>query len=214
MIRTAFLVGLSLFATAPLLAQSAATPAPAAASGAVPVATGEKLVRENEGFQTLNRFYPARALAAKEQGLVGFLVRLDRDAHATTCEVTFSSGFRQLDQETCALVMAHAVFRPELDKQGQRQPTVREGVINWKLPSTDRMAIPAIPVAVTAANTPDKVICKRRQKSESYAAFERVCMTKHDWEMDRDQSREAYGAQQGVKGFSGGAPTFGVPPGG
>jgi TonB family protein len=166
---------------------------------------------EAENFDTLAKFYPARAIAAKQEGLVGFLIRLDRDAHPTACEVTFSSGHRALDQETCGLVLTHAVFQPTLDKDGKRVAAVREGVINWKLPTTPRSVVPAVSAAVTAANSPDKLICKRRQKSESFASYERICMTKREWQMERDQSREAYAAEQGSKGWSNGITIGGSP---
>lgn len=162
---------------------------------------------------TLMKYYPPRALAAGEEGLVGFTITIDRDAHPTACQVTFTSGHPKLDEETCSLVLSHAVFQPTYDSNKNRVATVREGVINWKLPTTSRSAIPAIPAPVTAANTPEKLVCKRRQRSDNLAAYERVCMSKRDWDRERQVSRDALEAEQGVKGFSTGI-TIGGTPGG
>ena len=155
-----------------------------------------------ENFRTLMKFYPERALAAREEGIVGFTVKLDRDAKPTACEVTYSSGHRRLDEETCGIVLTHAFFKPTYDQSGARMATVREGVINWKLPTTARSLVPAIPAAVTAATAPDKMICKRRQRSNNLAAFERICMTAREWAEERERMKETIQEDQGSKGFS------------
>ena len=68
--------------------------------------------------------YPPRALAAGEQGLVGFKVTLDRDGYATGCEVTHSSGHKMLDQETCELILNRATFKGIKDGDGRKVSSV------------------------------------------------------------------------------------------
>jgi len=55
--------------------------------------------RNATNHDVLLKLYPPRALAAREQGAVGFAVTLDKDGHPTECRVTSSSGFPLLDQE-------------------------------------------------------------------------------------------------------------------
>ena len=78
--KSVVIMGLALLASA---AAQAETPA-------------EKAVREAKNYDTLLRYYPKRALAAGEQGLVGFTIRLDKAGHPTNCEVTHSSGLGSL----------------------------------------------------------------------------------------------------------------------
>src|SRR5688572_386371 len=107
------------------------------AQAANPVETPEaKARREAQNFDTLLKYYPRRALAAGEQGLVAFKLSIDRAGHPTACEVTHSSGHRQLDNETCQLILSHAVLKPLTDSNGERKPHVTEGVVNWKIPGS------------------------------------------------------------------------------
>jgi protein TonB len=150
----------------------------------------EKAVREAKNYDTLLQYYPKRALAAGEQGLVGFTIRLDKAGHPTNCEVTHSSGFRQLDDETCQLMLIHGVFKPVNDAQGNKTNEVTEGVVNWKLPGAAANTV--APVKVTAANAPEKMICKRSLRMGSLADYERTCMTKSDWQRLSDQMKEPW----------------------
>src|SRR6478735_5228039 len=59
------------------------------------------------------KLYPKRALAAKEEGAVGFTVTLDNKGDVTNCQVTQSSGHPLLDEETCKLITLNAVFKPD-----------------------------------------------------------------------------------------------------
>src|SRR4051794_2215227 len=66
--------------------------------------------RNAANMDVLRKFYPPRALAAHEQGSVGFSVTIGKDGHPTECNVTKSSGYPLLDQETCQLITLHAEF--------------------------------------------------------------------------------------------------------
>jgi protein TonB len=151
---------------------------------------GEKAVREAKNYDTLLQYYPKRALAAGEQGLVGFTIRLDKAGQPTNCEVTHSSGYRQLDDETCQLILIHAVFKPVKDAEGNKVNQVTEGVVNWKIPGAAANTV--APVKVTASNAPEKMICKRELRQGTLADYERTCMTKRDWQRLSDQMKEPW----------------------
>ena len=177
--KALFLLGLAMVAAGPAQAGSPAeTPAGTAA-------------REAANYDTLLKFYPRRALAAREQGLVGFTMRIDKEGHPTNCQVTHSSGHRQLDQETCSLMLIHGVFKPVKDAAGNKVNQVTEGVVNWKIPGGDTGLV-AVPVEVAAADAPEKMICKRALKTGSLADYERTCMTRRDWKRMSDQMKEPW----------------------
>jgi protein TonB len=162
----------------------------------------ERNARLAQNWDTLQQYYPARARKAGEQGLVGFNIRIDKDGHPTNCEVTHSSGYRSLDDETCQLVLIHAKFKPMKDAQGHKINFVTEGVVNWQIPGASGPTVPMTPIAVTAANAPEKMICKRNVKIGTLAGSERTCMTKRDWERMSDDMMAPYEEWQGAKGFT------------
>ena len=170
------------------LAMMVAVPAPAANPVETPDA---KALREARNFDTLLKYYPPRALAAREQGLVAFKLSIDRAGHPTACEVTHSSGHRRLDNETCQLILSHAVLKPLVDSDGNRKAHVTEGVINWKIPGSGATALVA-PVKVSASNAPEKMICKRELKTGTLADYERTCMTRREWKRLSDQMKEPW----------------------
>jgi TonB family protein len=155
-----------------------------------------------QNWETLQQYYPARARKAGEQGLVGFSIRIDKAGQPTNCEVTHTSGYRQLDDETCQLVLIHAKFKPMKDTQGNKINFVTEGVVNWQIPGASGPAVPAIPPVVTAANAPEKMICKSNVRIGTLAGSERTCMTKREWQRMTDEMKEPYDEWQGKKGMS------------
>ena len=154
-------------------------------------------------WETLMKLYPPRALAAREQGIVGFSVKLDKDGQPRECQVTRSSGFPLLDQETCQVITLHALFKPT-DAGSGSQFSTHQGAINWQLPDAAASAAvaPAKPVKVAAA--PEKVICKRVPKTGSNVATERVCLTRRDWQTSSEESRREFEDLQGKKGSTSG----------
>src|SRR3954454_6408112 len=79
-------------------------------------------------WDIFQKLYPPRALAAHEEGAVGFKVTIDKKGTVTGCQVTHTSGYSLLDQETCTLITLHAEFQPEEGISGSQLRT-REGVI-------------------------------------------------------------------------------------
>lgn len=162
----------SLVVTMPLPAQE--TPAEAAARDA-----------ENRAFVLDN--YPPRARAAGEQGRVFFKITLDRDGRLRSCEVTKSSGYPRLDDETCELMVAHGVFKPVRDEAGLVKNPIHNGAINWTLPE-GAAATPA-PQQLADAEKPDKLICRRQLKTGSTLMTERRCLTAREWNMAYEYGR-------------------------
>lgn len=143
--------------------------------------------------------YPARALAAGEQGPVRFRVEINEKGVVQSCKVTASSGFERLDRETCDLIVEHAKFKPVLDSEGIAREAIHDGVVNWRIPGGSAPAKLA-----TAGSGPDKVICKRIEKTGSLVARSRVCMTAREWSQQADQYQDEYGALQGRQGSTNG----------
>lgn len=146
------------------------------------------------------KLYPKRALAAREEGAVGFRVTIDGKGSVTGCEVTHSSGHPRLDQETCNLVTLHAEFSPEQGLSGSQART-REGVIAWKLP--DRKTALAAPTAMSNSAL-DKVVCKKSVRTGTIAGTERTCMTQREWARQSDEERAMWEEMQGKKGSTSG----------
>ncbi len=66
-----------------------------------PVEPGADLVEQTKNGAFVFKKYPARALAAGEQGDVEFRASYNKHGYVLDCEVTRSSGHRLLDDETC-----------------------------------------------------------------------------------------------------------------
>lgn len=147
------------------------------------------------------KLYPPRALAAKEEGAVGFTVTLDSKGDVTDCQVTHSSGHPLLDQETCKLVTMNAVFKPD-PALGLSQTKTHEGLINWRLPNST--ATLAAPRAVATNEAPEKLVCKKTQKTGSIAGYERTCMTPTEWAKQSDAMKADWQDIQGKKGSTSG----------
>lgn len=178
------LMTVSLIASVPAFAQ---TPEPKAAQNAA-------------NWDVFLRLYPKRALAAREEGAVGFRVTIDGKGAVTGCEVTHSSGHTLLDQETCSLITLNAEFNPEKGLSGSQVRT-RDGVIAWKLP--DSKTALAAPTAMSASAL-DKVVCKKSVRTGTIASTERTCMTQREWARQTAEEREMWEDIQGKKGSTSG----------
>ncbi len=159
--------------------------------------------RDAANLNVLQAYYPARALAAREQGPVGFRVKIDASGQPTECQVTQSSGYPLLDKETCDLITLRAVFKPNANISGS-QVSTHDGVVNWTLPAS--MNITTVPSTqrLAAAVAPEKKVCKKTTRTGSLVATERVCMTPSEWKRQSDESRQIWEEVQGRKGSTAG----------
>lgn len=142
--------------------------------------------------------YPPRALAAEEQGAVFFVVNIDKDARATSCEVTHGSGHPLLDAETCELIVQHAVFKSARDASGHVIKQTAEGMVNWTIPG--HKPTPIVPVLLAAKDKPEKQICKKNVRIGTLASVERTCMTEREWARQTDEMKQPWDEIQGKKG--------------
>jgi TonB family protein len=165
-------------------------------AGASPVTAADRQLSE-----IIFQNYPPRALAAGEEGPVFFVVTLDKDANATSCEVTHGSGHPLLDEETCKLIVQHAVFKSARDANGHLVKQTTEGVVNWTLPG--HAPAPINPASFAAKDQPEKQICKKTVKIGTLAGFERTCMTATEWARQSDEMKQPWEDLQGKKGSSG-----------
>ena len=195
MARMLFFAALLLGSAAPALAETPAS---------------EK-ARNAQSWDILFSEYPKRALAAGQQGLVGYKVKLDREGYATECEVTRPSGHAILDQETCRLILNRATFKGVRDSSGRRVAVVTEGTVNWVLPSqaatysgTPAAAPSGLRIVDAPAPSSEKKICKRHLKTGTLATYERICMTRAEWTRNSNRNRDEWGELQGSKGSTSG----------
>jgi protein TonB len=80
--------------------------------------------------------YPASAVAAREQGEVGFVLDIAASGRVTGCTITRSSGSAALDSTTCRVLGSRARFTPARDSNGRPSPDRMAGRIRWVLPAT------------------------------------------------------------------------------
>lgn len=152
-----------------------------------------------DNWAIFHKLYPPRALAAREEGAVGFKVTIDKQGTVTGCEITHSSGHPLLDRETCTLISLHAEFKPEPGLSASQVRT-RDGMIAWKLPASATQL--AAPKKVAANDGLEKVVCKKTARIGTLAGFERTCMTRRDWAKQTDEQKAEWEEVQGKKGFT------------
>ena len=151
---------------------------------------------QSKNGEFIFRQYPPRAKAAGEQGTVKFRTEVDARGNVMSCKVVGSSGYRRLDDETCEMIVDHATFKPTYDSEGKAREAIHDGIVNWRLPGAVAAAAPRI----AAADTPDKIICKRIPKTGSLVTHSRLCMTAREWEHKADQFQDDWGSLQGRYG--------------
>ncbi len=164
-----------------------------------------KAARDSLNWSIFQKLYPARAIAAREEGAVGFTVTLDAKGEVTGCQVTHSSGHPLLDEETCKIVTMHAQFTPD-PNLGLSQTKTHEGVIAWKLPESSPVL--AAPKPIVASAAPEKIVCKKTLRAGTLAGFDRTCMTPTEWAKQSDQQKEPFTEAQKGKGSTSGVPCF------
>ena len=169
-----------------LLVAVAATP-----SGASETA----LQAQNREFMVKN--YPAGPMKRGEQGRVAFRLTIEPDGSLSRCEVTESSGFAGLDNETCEIMIYSARLSPVRSEDGRAVRASQNGFIVWRLPaSTVQLATPA----ATTMPKPEALICKKAQQTGSLIAKTQQCLTKRQWSLAEQEAREAIDRIQG-KGY-------------
>lgn len=78
--------------------------------------------------------YPTQAYRHGWEGPVGVDLTVGTSGQVTHCSIIVSSGHDVLDQQTCALMIARARFKPALDQLGRPIEGHVQQRINWRLP--------------------------------------------------------------------------------
>jgi len=149
-------------------------------------------VEQTKNGAFIFRKYPPRAKSAGEQGDVIFRAEYDKKGSILSCEVTKSSGFKRLDEETCELIVKHARFKPELLNGGKRVDGIQTGLVEWRIPG----APPPQAGKQAAFDNPDKIICKKIPRGGSLVIMSKQCLTKREWEFQSDEARDTLGEAQ------------------
>jgi protein TonB len=78
--------------------------------------------------------YPPSALRAGQQGRTSFRLEVGTDGRATACSITQSSGWPELDQTTCRILMHKARFTAALDAGGKPTTAFYANSVLWQIP--------------------------------------------------------------------------------
>lgn len=78
--------------------------------------------------------YPAAAKAARQSGVVGFVLTVDHDGSVSDCTVTQSSGSKLLDSTTCRLIARRARFLAARNSENEPAAARWASRIRWTLP--------------------------------------------------------------------------------
>ena len=72
--------------------------------------------------------YPPLALRMRHEGVVHYQAEFGEDGHLINCNITTSSGFAELDTQTCVLLRRRSEAHPQVAGK-------RDGSMIWRLPS-------------------------------------------------------------------------------
>ncbi|HET7708177.1 MAG TPA: energy transducer TonB [Sphingomicrobium sp.] len=148
-------------------------------------------VNLSKNGEFIAKHYPGRALKAGEQGKVSFQIVVQPDGSLESCEITKSSGYKSLDDETCELILRYARLTPVRNAEGRAIRAVQNGYINWVHPRGRGKRASAL--AVAPVQTPDKIMCKRTPTTGSLIKRTKQCMTARQWgEAERIARNKAY----------------------
>jgi TonB family protein len=78
--------------------------------------------------------YPARSLALQEQGGVSFQILVSAEGFPIQCWVFEASGYPELDNATCGIMLSRMRFKPATDADGQSVQSVYTNRITWRIP--------------------------------------------------------------------------------
>lgn len=137
-----------------LFALAAAFAAGEAAAWNDPEAGSPARAKANLASLFSDQDYPAEAIAAREEGTVGFKLEVSADGRVSACTISGSSGSAALDSTTCRLLTSRGRFTPARDSAGNPVPDEMAGRIVWKLPAPAPAPQGPAPSATEAATPP------------------------------------------------------------
>jgi TonB family protein len=90
-----------------------------------------KLLNADEVATSMD--YPVDSVRSGEEGAARALLLVGPDGNVERCGIEESSGFANLDTQTCNLLVAHARFRPATSRKGKPVEDVYAQRLVWKL---------------------------------------------------------------------------------
>lgn len=97
--------------------------------------------------------YPLSAKRANEEGTVRFALDVSASGAITACRIVESSGFPDLDRQTCESAMLRARFKPATDAHGQPTAGTFERPITWETAADMPTDSPPDPLAAWGMGT-------------------------------------------------------------
>lgn len=92
-----------------------------------------KPVLLNEPVITASDDYPAAALRREEEGITSYRLNVSDAGLPVKCEIERSSGFADLDERACAILVRRARFEPATDRHGNPVESSYAGRTVWKI---------------------------------------------------------------------------------
>lgn len=77
--------------------------------------------------------YPPSAVRQGHDGTVAFKLQIDRAGIPADCAIEHSSGYDELDQQVCTLLVKRARFSPALDASGNPMTATYHNRFTWKI---------------------------------------------------------------------------------
>ena len=109
----------------PFLPPPPTPPRPKLNAPAIPVSRPSDWIKRRD--------YSPAERAARNEGAGTYYLAVGKDGSTIGCVITKSSGFRDLDLHTCALLKQRATFRPAKDAQGVPTWGSYTGNFEWRL---------------------------------------------------------------------------------
>jgi protein TonB len=190
------MISLLVMASIPTITSAALTQqAPQAQQQATQQAKNREFIMKN---------YPPGARQRGEQGRVAFRVTIEPDGTLGQCEVTESSGFAGLDNETCEIMVRYGQLKPIMGADGRAIRATQNGFIVWRLPDDKQVAAAAPGSVPKTMEKPDEIICKKSVTTGSLIGSTRQCLSRADWALQermwRDELERIQGRGAGEEG--------------
>lgn len=105
--------------------------------------------------------YPTSALRENRSGHTGFRLTIAPEGKPMRCEIVYESGWNDIDQATCKLLMKRARFKPALDAQGKPTVAVYRNVHSFYIPGgpvAKRPKPPTVDIEINLAAMPSGIM--------------------------------------------------------
>jgi outer membrane biosynthesis protein TonB len=108
------------------------------------------------GSWVTNGDYPPGAVRNEQYGTLHFTLTVDITGTPDSCHITWTTGFVELDQYSCALLLKRARFNPARDAKGKPVRATYSSKFRWELPSMPKTPreVPGIDLVVAVAKLP------------------------------------------------------------